>query len=102
MVLVVGSFCVPIEKVLLDVHQLRVLQFTLKSYGVACSHVHESLALVTDKDHDVHSLDDPLLKVNVGAVVSILNDLDHVLDFNPGPSNDHHSTVQVLLQFVEQ
>ena len=71
MVVVVGSFCIHNENVLVAVRQLRVThQSVLKLYGRVCGHIHVSSVLVTIKLHAVASSDDQLLNVNVGTVES--------------------------------
>lgn len=69
-VLVVGSFCTQRENDVLDVHPLRLVQFVLKLYAVAWSHVPASLAAVTDNVQFVDSNHAALLNVNVGHVES--------------------------------
>ena len=71
MVVVVGSFCIHNENVLVAVRQLRVTnQSVLKLYGLICSPIHVSPVLVTIKLHAVDSSDDQLPNVNVGGVES--------------------------------
>ena len=71
-VVIFGSFSVHNKSVLFVVHKLRVVhQSVLKLYGVECSHIHHpSDVLVTLRLQAVASFDDPLLKSNVGAILS--------------------------------
>ena len=60
----------PNENVATPDHQLRFVPFVLKLYAAASNPTPASFGLVMLKLHDVHSTDDALVKVNVGAVPS--------------------------------